>query len=87
MDRGWNTPFHPDDKQRARDAWNHATQTGETYRVESRLRAADGRYRWFLMKGEPLRDAPGQIVKWFGTCTDITEFKRTQENSPQGERL
>ena len=39
------------------------------------------------MKGTPLRDATGQIVKWFGTCTDITEFKRTQELSPQGERL
>jgi PAS domain S-box-containing protein len=77
--RGWDTPFHPDDKQPVWDAWNHATQTGETYRIESRLRDADGRYGWFLMKGTPLRDATGQIVKWFGTCTDITEFKRTQE--------
>jgi PAS domain S-box-containing protein len=74
--RGWNTPFHPDDKQPAWDAWNHATETGETYRVESRLRASDGTYRWFLMRGEPLRDAAGRIVKWFGTCTDIEELKR-----------
>ena len=76
--QGWNTPFHPDDKQSARDAWNHAIRTGEMYRVETRLRAADGRYRWFLMKGEPLADAPGPIVKWLGTCTDIDELKCAQ---------
>ena len=77
--RGWNTPFHPDDQQPAWDAWNHATKTGETYRIASRLRAADGSYRWFLMRGVPLRDAAGRIVKWFGTCTDIDELKRGEE--------
>jgi PAS domain S-box-containing protein len=76
---GWDTPFHPDDKQTARDAWNRATRTGETYRAESRLRAADGSYCWFLMKGEPLTDASGQIVKWLGTGTDIDELKSAQE--------
>jgi len=77
--RGWNTPFHPDDQQPAWDAWNHATETGETYRIASRLRAADGSYRWFLMRGVPLRDAAGRIVKWFGTCTDIDDMKRGEE--------
>jgi PAS domain S-box-containing protein len=76
--RGWNTPFHPDDKQAAWDAWNHAVATGETYRVESRLRAADGSYRWFLMRGTPLRDDSGEIIKWFGTCTDIDDMKRAE---------
>jgi PAS domain S-box-containing protein len=76
--RGWNPPFHPEDRQNARDVWNRATRTGESYRVESRLRAADGRYRWFLMKGEPLIDATGQIVKWLGTGTDIDELKSAQ---------
>ena len=52
--KGWNTPFHPDDKQPAWDAWNRAVATGVPYRVESRLRAADGSYRWFLMLGLPL---------------------------------
>jgi signal transduction histidine kinase len=53
--------------------------TGDTYRVESRLRAADGSYRWFLMRGVPLRDAEQKVVKWFGTCTDIDDMKRNQE--------
>jgi two-component system, sensor histidine kinase len=78
--KGWNTPFHPDDKQRAWDAWNRAVATGEPYRVESRLRAADGSYRWFLMLGLPLQDGSGNIATWFGTCTDIEELKRAEES-------
>jgi len=74
--RGWNTPFHPDDQQAAWDAWNHAVQSGEQYHVESRLRGADGTYRWFLMRGAPLKDEAGEIVRWFGTCTDIEELKQ-----------
>ena len=84
--RGWNTPFHPDDQQTAWDAWNHATRTGEGYRVESRLRAADGSYRWFLMLGEPLRDANGSIARWFGTCTDIAELKQVEDALRQSQR-
>ena len=83
--RGWNTPFHPDDKQAAWDAWNHATQTGEKYRVESRLRAADGSYRRFLMLGEPLTNAQGSVVRWFGTCTDIEDLKRAEEELRRSE--
>ena len=81
--RGWNTPFHPDDRQAAWDAWNQATSTGNRYQIESRLRAADGSYRWFLMRGEPLRDAAGRITKWFGTCTDIDDLKRATEGLRQ----
>ncbi len=51
---------------------------GDPYRVESRLRAADGTYRWFLMQGTPMRNATGRIIKWFGTCTDIEEMKRVE---------
>jgi len=83
--KGWNTPFHPDDKQAAWDAWNVATTAGEPYTVESRLRAADGSYRWFLMRGEPVRDDAGGIVKWFGTCTDIDEMKRAQAELRESE--
>jgi PAS domain S-box-containing protein len=75
---GWVTPFHPDDRKTAAEAWDRATRTGGPYRVESRLRGADGCYRWFLMKGEPLPDASGQILRWLGTCTDIDEMKCAQ---------
>ena len=76
--RGWNTPFHPDDKQPAWNAWNHAVSTGDDYRIECRLRAANGGYRWFLIRGVPFRDASGGIAKWFGTCTDVDDLKRSE---------
>ena len=74
----WNNVFHPDDKQAAWDAWGQATRTHEQYRIESRLRGADGNYRWFLMRGEPLVDAEGKVIRWFGTCTDIEDLKRSE---------
>lgn len=76
---GWIIPFHPDDKQAAWDAWNQATASGETYQIESRLRAVDGTYRWFLMRGIPMRDGAGKVTCWFGTCTDIQEMKEAEE--------
>ena len=76
---GWNIPFHPDDKQRAWDAWQRATQHDETYLLECRLRRADGVYRWWLIHGTPMRGANGEIQKWFGTCTDIEELKQAEE--------
>jgi PAS domain S-box-containing protein len=76
---GWNKPFHPDDQQRAWDAWQNATRTGTTYSLECRLRRADGIYRWWLIRGVPQLDTQGNILKWFGTCTDINEIKRAEE--------
>lgn len=72
---GWNVPFHPHDRQRAWDAWQHATRTVGTYSIESRLRRVDGVYRWWLVRGVPHADESGRIVKWFGTCTDIHDLK------------
>jgi PAS domain S-box-containing protein len=76
---GWIIPFHPDDQQRAWEAWKHATLDGAVYSLECRLRRADGIYRWWLIRGEPMRDARGEILKWFGTCTDIEDLKQTSE--------
>lgn len=76
---GWNKPFHPDDQQRAWDAWQNATTKIATYSIECRLRRADGIYRWWLIRGVPVRDTDGKIIKWFGTCTDIEELKQIEE--------
>ena len=77
--RGWNTPFHPDDQQPAWNAWNKAVQTGGQYRIECRLRAADGSYRRFLIRGEPMRDISGSVLRWLGTCTDIEDLRQESE--------
>lgn len=76
---GWMKPFHPDDKQRAWEAWQHATQTDSIFSIECRLRRADGIYGWWLARGVSRHDESGEVINWFGTCTDITEQKMTEE--------
>jgi len=49
------------------------------YRIPRRRR--DGEYRWFKTRGVPIRDTGGNIVKWFGTCTDITELRQSESGS------
>ena len=72
---GWNPPFHPAERPLARQLWSEATRTGQPYEIEYRLRRHDGVYRWMLGRALPLRDPSGEIVKWFGTCTDISDLK------------
>ena len=76
---GWNTPFHPEDQLRAWDAWQNAVQNNGTYSIECRLRRHDGEYRWWLIRGVPVLGDNGEILKWFGTCTDIEEIKKTEK--------
>jgi PAS domain S-box-containing protein len=72
---GWNAVFHPDDQERAWNLWRHSLETGEPYEIEYRCRRFDGVYRWVLGRALPLRDDAGNILKWFGTCTDIHDQK------------
>src|SRR5262249_26640710 len=53
--------------------------------VEYRVRRRDGEHRWFKTRGVPIRDGGGTIVKWFGTCTDITDLKRAEEALRESE--
>ena len=78
---GWITPFHPDDKQVAWEAWQRAIQHNEPYTLECRLRRVDGVYCWWLLRGTAVRGANGEILKWFGTCTDIQELKQANDRS------
>ncbi|MFZ2170954.1 MAG: EAL domain-containing protein [Methylococcaceae bacterium] len=77
--QGWIIPFHPDDQQRAWDAWQHAIKNDGSYSLECRLRRADGIYRWWLVRGVSLHDANGKVINWFGTCTDIQDLKESEE--------
>lgn len=79
LGHGWNIPFHPDDQLRAWNAWKIATESGGKYDLECRLRRADGVYRWFLIRGVPLRNERGEVLKWFGTCTDIDDMKKAED--------
>ncbi|MEO5805270.1 PAS domain-containing protein [Devosia sp.] len=75
----WNGMFHPDDQERAWEAWRHSLNTGEPYQIEYRLRHHTGAYRWTLGLALPIRDDKGTIIRWFGTCTDINETKLVAE--------
>ncbi len=74
---GWQNFLHPDDLSPCLEAWLHSLQTGQLYQIEFRLRAGDGTYKWHLGRALPLM-GNGHIVKWFGTNTDIHEYKRLQ---------
>ncbi len=76
---GWSGVFHPDDQERAWSLWRHSLETGEPYEIEYRLRHHSGEYRWTLGRALPLRGANGEIIRWFGTCTDINDAKRLDE--------
>jgi PAS domain S-box-containing protein len=75
----WKQVLYPDDEARTVEAWNHSVVTGETYEVEHRLRMRDGSYRWHLSRAIPTRENGGEIVKWFGTATDIHDLRFAQE--------
>src|SRR5712675_541105 len=75
---GWKAGIHPDDLPRLLDVWQGLLASGKPGGLEARLRRADGLYRWFLFRVEPLRDPQGTIVKWYGTNTDIDDRKRTE---------
>jgi PAS domain S-box-containing protein len=75
----WNNLLHPDDRANAREVWGHSLATGDFYRIEYRFKAKDGSYRWFLGQALPRRSEDGQIIAWFGTCTDIQEQRQMRE--------
>jgi PAS domain S-box-containing protein len=77
---GWNSLFHPDDQERAQKLWQHCLKTGEPYEIEYRLYNAPSKnYRWVIGRALPFKDENGTILKWYGTCTDIDEQKRSEE--------
>jgi PAS domain S-box-containing protein len=67
------------------DKWRAALASGEPFVAESRVRRADGEYRWFLQRDVLLRDETGKSVKWYGTGIDIEERKTAEEKIRQQE--
>jgi PAS domain S-box-containing protein len=76
---GWVEALAADDKERVLAARRRAAQTGESFSDECRIRAANGTYRWFVVRWHPIHDAAGHTQKWFGAMTDIDELKRGAE--------
>jgi PAS domain S-box-containing protein len=75
----WMDTLHPDDREPTRQFWMESVAGRHPYDVEYRVRRSDGTYGWFKTRGTPIRDTEGRIVKWFGTCTDISDRKRAEQ--------
>jgi PAS domain S-box-containing protein len=75
----WMEALHPDDREPTRRFWMESVAGRHPYDVEYRVRRSDGTYSWFKTRGTPIRESDGRIVKWFGTCTDITDRKRAEQ--------
>ena len=73
---GWQAMVHPDDRPGVALRWSRSVETGEAYEAEFRLRRADGAWRWHIGRALPLRDARGNVLKWFGANADIEDLKR-----------
>src|SRR5438045_7364357 len=81
----WTSAIHPEDVEELVVKWRAALESGEGYVAEARVRRADGEYRWFLHREEPLRNEAGEIVKWYGSAIEIEERKIAEEKIREQE--
>ncbi|TLM65006.1 MAG: PAS domain S-box protein [Deltaproteobacteria bacterium] len=84
----WQELLHPEDRDHTVAAWAEALRKGTAFSLAYRIRRCrDGMYRWHQGRAEPVRDATGTIVRWFGTCTDIEERKQVEARYHRFTRL
>lgn len=72
---GWQSVHDPEMLPGVVERWKASIATGEPFEMDFPLRAADGRFRWFLTRAIPIKDAAGQVVRWCGTNTDISKMR------------
>jgi formate hydrogenlyase transcriptional activator len=77
---------HPDDIDRFIALRKQSFSAGTLFESEARVRGKDGQYRWFLVRIKPLRDANGQIIRWYGIRTEIDARKRAEETIRENEQ-
>src|ERR1700729_2354264 len=82
----WVPLLHPDDREDARKYWSSRLRIGKTGELSYRVRSAQGDYRWFLTRMEPLRASDGTLLLWVGATLDIEELMRAQESLRESER-
>jgi PAS domain S-box-containing protein len=86
-DESWKPILHPEDLQKCVDTWYGAVRSGRAYQIEYRFwDRKTGTYRWHLGRALPVRDQHGDVVRWFGSCTDIDDQKRAQEALAEADR-
>jgi len=81
----WLETLHPEDREPTRRLWLESIAGYHPYDVEYRVRHRDGEHRWFKTRGTPIRDDGGAVLKWFGTCTDITDLRPAEKALRESE--
>src|SRR6059036_936221 len=84
--QGWQAAVHADDLPKLIEKWAEIVASGRSGEFEGRLRRHDGVFRWFLARFEPVRDDAGEIVRWYGTSTDIDALKQAEAKLKEDER-
>src|SRR5579859_7316942 len=82
----WTAFIHPEDVEKIVEKWRTSLASGEPFLHEARVLRADGEYRWMLHHKVAVRDACGQIVKWYGSSIDIEDRKRAEEQLRRSTR-
>jgi len=84
---GTSDTVHPEDRPRVIEVITQSMASGDPYEIEERIRRFDGVYRWFQVRGLPLRDSNGRIVRWYDLLTDIDDRKRAEAQLAGEKRL
>ncbi|TIU42180.1 MAG: PAS domain S-box protein [Mesorhizobium sp.] len=78
---------HPDDLQHCIESFMASVASGKPYDFETRFRRFDGVFRWFQIRGLPLFNSQGEIIRWYGLLTDIDDRKRAEEKLKHSQML
>lgn len=76
---GWQRVHDPDALPKVLDRWKESITLGQPFEMNFPLRAADGRFHWFLTRAFPLKDANGRVIRWIGTNTDVSRMREVEE--------
>lgn len=74
----WAPVVHPEEREATIKAWRTACRTGVPYEIEHRIQRCDSVYSWFLSRAVPVYNESGEIVRWYGTATDIDTIKKAE---------
>jgi hypothetical protein len=83
--QGFYRIFHPDDLEAMADSWERVRATKKGEEIDGRIRRADGEYRWFNLRQNPLLDVKGDVMKWYGALIEIEDRKRAEEELRQSQ--
>jgi two-component system, OmpR family, phosphate regulon sensor histidine kinase PhoR len=81
--KGWQSVIHAEDFPKVFVEWNKSLISGEAFKIEARIKSAQGVYRCYIMNALPFKDNVGNVIRWFGVCTDIEDQKKDMEKKDE----